>query len=259
MSSSQPPDPSSSPQDDYVDEPEFDDNDTGPVRAMPPAQDTWSRRFDAPLTVTPRPVQKRSVSKLVPIAAAAVVAVAAIGGLGFWLLQRSPESDPPAPEPTAAPPTPDPTTTSPEPTARPDDEARLMQMLPRGYPPGSCEAVDAPERVLAQVNCAENIDPDGPLTAVYTLVEDRAALDAAFHDAMRTATQVVCPGNIQSPGPWRRNASPDRVSGTLFCGLREGQPTVIWTDDERLLVSAVESGPQGPTFPQLYAWWSSHS
>lgn len=219
------------------------------------------RRFDAPLTVTPRPVQPRSVPRL-PIVVAVVVAAAAVGGLGFWLLRpapESPESNAPAAEPTAAPPTSTPTTPSPQPAARADDEARLMQMLPRGYPPGSCAAVDGPESVLAQVNCTKNNDPDGPLSAVYTLAGDRAALDGAFNTAMQAADRVVCPGNIQSPGPWRRNATPDKVSGTLFCGLREGQPTVIWTDDERLLVSAVESGPQGPTLPQLYAWWSSHS
>ncbi|MGV0641798.1 hypothetical protein [Mycolicibacterium sp. XJ879] len=258
MSSPQPPDPSSTPHDDFH-SPGPNDDDTGPVRAVPRAPDTQMRRFDAPLSVTPRPVQPRSVPKAVPVAVAAVIAVAAIGGLGFWLLRPSPQDDAPA---VAAPPTSDPTTTpptTPATTIRPDDAPRLMQMLPRGYPPGACEAVDAPENVLAQVNCTQNVDPDGPQSAVYTLVEDRAALDAVFNNGMRTATQVVCPGNIQSPGPWRRNATPDKVSGTLFCGLREGQPTVIWTDDDRLVVSAVESGPQGPTFPQLYAWWSSHS
>lgn len=243
MSSPQPPDPSAKP---------------------PDADGDWPRRFDAPLTVNPRPVQPRSVPKLVPVALTVVVAVVAIGGLVFWLLRPTTDgarsaAEPPAAPPTTLPTTLSPTTTSPEPAPRPDHDARLMQMLPRGYPAGSCEAVNAPESVLAQVNCTNNIDPDGPLSGVYTLLADKAALDAAFGKALQSANRVVCPGNIQSPGPWRRNATPDRVSGTLFCGLREGQPTVVWTDDDRLVVSAVESGPQGPTFPQLYAWWSSHS
>ncbi|BBY81725.1 hypothetical protein MPUL_28830 [Mycolicibacterium pulveris] len=192
-------------------------------------------------------------------AGAAVIVVAVVGGLAYWLMRPTPEPAPtPVPPPAPASTTPPPAS-SPSPSPRAEDEARLMQMLPPGYPPGSCEPADPPESVLVQANCANNVDPDGPLSAVYTLVGDRAALDAAFTTAMQAATQVVCPGNIQSPGPWRRNATPEKVSGTLFCGLREGQPTVIWTDEERLLVSAVDSGPQGPTFPQLYAWWSSHS
>lgn len=244
MSSSQPPGPSS--------EPERGEH------------DTWTRRFDAPLTVTPRPVQRRSVPRSVLTVVAAVIAVAVVGGLAYWLTRPSSEPEPtaapPAPTSTTSPPAqPSPSPATPTPTSRADDEARLMQMLPPGYPPGSCEPVDAAENTLAQINCGRSSDPDGPLSAVYTLVADREALDAAFTAAMQAANQVVCPGNIQSPGPWRRNATPDKVSGTLFCGLREGQPTVIWTDEDRLLVSGVESGPDGPTFPQLYSWWSSHS
>ncbi|MCV7219566.1 hypothetical protein H7I95_01315 [Mycolicibacterium elephantis] len=212
--------------------------------------------------MTPRPVQRRSVPRSVLIAVAAVIAVAVVGGLAYWLTRPSseprPTAAPPAPTSTTSPPA-QPATATPIPTSRAGDEARLMQMLPPGYPPASCEPVDAPESTLAQVNCARNIDPDGPLSAVYTLVGDREALDAAFTAEMQAANQVICPGNIQSPGPWQHNATPDKVSGTLFCGLREGRPTVIWTDEDRLLVSAVESGPDGPTFPQLYAWWSSHS
>ncbi|AMO59399.1 Uncharacterised protein [Mycolicibacterium phlei] len=34
---------------------------------------------------------------------------------------------------------------------------------------------------------------------------------------------------------------------------------IAWTDDVKMTVSAVRSGADGPTFPQLYAWWSKHS
>jgi hypothetical protein len=97
------------------------------------------------------------------------------------------------------------------------------------------------------------------MTATYSLVKDKATLDAAFNAVLAASTRVNCPGNIQSPGPWRRNATPDKTSGTLFCGLRDDRPTVVWTDDARLVVSSVRAGPQSPTFDELYAWWSSHS
>jgi len=38
-----------------------------------------------------------------------------------------------------------------------------------------------------------------------------------FDDPLRGSTIVTRPGNIQSPGPWRRNATPQQVSGTLVC------------------------------------------
>jgi len=134
-----------------------------------------------------------------------------------------------------------------------------MRVLPRGYPPGSCKPESPPEGALAQVSCTRNTDPDGPLSGTYTLVSDRKALEAVFANTMSSATRVNCPGNIQSPGPWRRNATPQIISGTLYCGLRDGQPIVAWTDDARLTLNAVTSGPGGPTFPALYTWWSSHS
>jgi hypothetical protein len=183
----------------------------------------------------------------------AVAAVALAGGLIFWLTRPSSDS---AQAPTAAPST----SASPaSPTSDGEDEDRLMRSVPHGYAPDACDGAVPPRNALAQVNCTKNTDAGGPESATYTLAADKAALDAYFDDSVKTAQQVNCPGNIQSPGPWRRNATPQTVSGTLFCGLREGRPTVVWTDDAKLVVSAVQSAPEGPTFPALYAWWSSHS
>lgn len=276
MSSSTPSDPSqhepTAPDDDGPG-PEPDEADTGPLQTVSPDEsfgsrwdsdpewnnpvpaqhETWAGRFDAPLTVSPRQMQRQRDMKPILIGtAAAIGAVVVVGGVIFWLTRPSTDSA----QPASADPT---TSASPEPSANPEDEARLQRQLPRGYPADSCEAAQPPEGVLAQLDCEKNTDAGGPLSARYTLAGDRAALDATFNAAIGAATRVNCPGNIQSPGPWRRNATPDRISGQLFCGLQEGQPTVVWTDVEKMTVSAVRAGPQGPTFPQLYAWWSSHS
>ncbi|MGV0790332.1 hypothetical protein [Mycolicibacterium sp. XJ1819] len=191
------------------------------------------------------------------VAIAGILAVLVVGGLVFWLI-RSPSEDGAEP-PSAAPA--EPTTAAPSREASPaaQHEAQLQRLLPPGYPADACHPAPAPKDALAQVNCERNVDPGGPLAATFTLFAEKAALDAAFNEAIATAQQVNCPGNIQSPGPWRRNATPDRVSGTLYCGTQEGRPTVAWSDDTKLVLSAVRSGPQGPTFPELYAWWSSHS
>jgi hypothetical protein len=57
------------------------------------------------------------------------------------------------------------------------------------------------------------------------LFEDDAALDAAFGAVVGNTRVVNCPGNIQSPGAWRRNATPQQVTGTLVCGFRDDVPT----------------------------------
>jgi hypothetical protein len=82
----------------------------------------------------------------------------------------------------------------------------------------------------------------GPPSATSTLGENKAAFDAALNDMAQASTTVNCPGNIQSPGPWRRNATPDKVSGVLFCGVQDGRPTVAWTDEARRVLSEVQSG-----------------
>jgi hypothetical protein len=240
------------------DEPAADDTDTGPLQVSKPTQaddgwgpapDTWAARFDAPLTVNPRQVQDNR-RPIVFFSIVAVVVIAVVGGLIYWLMHPSGDSSD-APSANDAVP-------STSAVAEADTQA-LMRLLPAGYPAGSCKPAAAAKGVLAQVNCDTNSDQGGPTTATYTLVKDKSALDAAFNEAIAASVRVNCPGNIQSPGPWRRNATPDKTSGTLFCGLAGDRPTVAWTDDARLVLSAVHAGPQAPTLDELYAWWSSHS
>ncbi|MGX9788339.1 hypothetical protein [Mycobacterium sp. MMS18-G62] len=246
------------PSPDPWDEPEPDDADTGPLQisASAPAVDdswesehgSWADKFDAPLIVNPRPVH-RERKPVIVLGSIALLGVLVVGSAIFWLMRPTSESS-----------TSSGATTTSAASTPPNPEAdRLLRMVPAGYSSTACKAVATPKSALAQVSCEANSDAGGPLSATYTLGSDKAALDTAFNDIVAASTRVDCPGNIQSPGPWRRNATPDKVSGVLFCGVQSGRPTVAWTDEARLVVSAVQSGPQGPTFDQLYAWWSSHS
>jgi hypothetical protein len=244
----------------WPDEPAPDDADTGPLDVSEPTQsddgwgpapDTWARRFDAPLTVNPRQVQDNR-KPIIFFSIVAVVVIAAVGGSIFRLVRPSADT-PDAPSANQATSS---TTASGEADA---DTQKLLRLLPAGYQAGSCTSVAVPKGVLAQVNCDMNSDPGGPTSSTYTLVKDKATLDATFNDIVAGSTRVNCPGNIQSPGPWRRNATPEKVSGTLYCGIKADRPTVAWTDDASLMVSTVEAGPQAPTFDELYAWWASHS
>lgn len=246
------------PSPDSWDELEPDDADTGPLQisAQAPAVDDswesergpWADKFDAPLIVNPRPVH-RERKPIIVLGSVGLLVVLVVGGLIFWLVRPASESTTSGGDTTAAA----------APTASNPDADRLMRMVPAGYSPSACKAVATPKDALAQVNCDANSDAGGPLSATYSLASDKTALDAAFNDIVAASTRVDCPGNIQSPGPWRRNATPEKVSGVLFCGVQGGRPTVVWTDEPRLVVSAAQSGPQGPTLDQLYAWWSSHS
>lgn len=223
------------------------------------ADDPWQRFYDS--SSAPR----RGNHLL--IAGGVVVSVIAVA-VAVWLVVRPSESSgstpaAPAATPAAAPPAATSSTGRPDPTSSspPDPADRLLALLPSGYPAQACAAAPAdPERgQVAVVDCARNLDPGGPASATYTLMVDPDALGAAFSAEVDGLSEVVvCPGNIQSPGPWRRADAP-RPSGVLVCGMSQDRSTLAWTDDARKLLVTAQGDPTDSALGDLYAWWSGHS
>ncbi|MDN4521100.1 hypothetical protein [Mycolicibacterium austroafricanum] len=173
-------------------EPEPDDADTGPLHVSrlrtPLGEGPGDRepRYDAPLSVNPRPVHRdRRPVVLVAAAAAAVVGLGALA----WVFWPSSGGEGHAGAPT--------TTTETE--SREEAETRLLGMVPPGYAADACEAVVPVNGALAQVSCDKNDDTGGPLTATYTLAKDGRALRELFDGVVNASAVVNCPGNIQSP------------------------------------------------------------
>jgi hypothetical protein len=223
-----------------------------PQYAPPPVprpEDTYAGRFTAPLSVDPRSIPVKHTNSQPAIIAAAAVAAVALVALGVWWLWPSGDSGNAASDPV--------------PTSTPVIDAagrdKLMGLLPAGYSSEACTAEEAPEGAVAVVNCTRNADAGGPASATYTLMADADALDAAFERTVNEARVVNCPGRIQSPGPWRRNASPQKVAGTLLCSTPDGLAQVAWTTDSSLLLNVTRADPEGPTLDQLFTWWQSHS
>ena len=199
-------------------------------------------------------------------AAAAAVAVVAIGTLVWKGFSGSSEPTASAPASTTSATASDTsTTTSSSATPTPVstvDAGRLTRLIPAGYPPGACAA--APETTAsgpaAVTSCRGNADLAAPSTSTYTLARSPEAMRAEFDRVMNgpgTET-VVCPDNMQSPGPWRRLTNPDQPVGTLWCGLRGGQPVLAWTLDSEAFIGTIQSPDRG-ALDQLYTWWASHS
>jgi len=229
------------------DEPKPDEEDTGPLQVSSPAPAVADRRYDEPLSVNPRPVRRDNRHALITVAA--VLAVVVLGVLAWVFWPSSQDADTPGGDNASTTPT----------ESSQQAEVRLRKMLPRGYSAGACESVVPAQGALAQLSCGANTDPGGPLSATYTLAKDKTAAQGLFDDIVSTSSVVDCPGNIQSPGPWRRNATPQQTAGTLVCGFQQSKPTVGWSTDANQMISEVQSGPQGPNMVQLYTWWASHS
>ena len=220
------------------------------------------RKTSSPPTVDPTPTRDRK-----PLVAAGVAtALLVLGGWGFSALQSRPgatdSTEGQADSTTSATSSESVTPSSrpPSPAPRPEDFAKVTRVLPPGYPPDSCRpATTVEDGGVATMACGRNDDLGGPPSGLYTVFPDSVALTGAFDRAVAASQQVNCPGNIQSPGPWRRNASPQQIAGTLFCGTRGQDPVIIWSDTERMLLSTVQGRPEGPTLDALYPWWTQHS
>jgi len=150
---------------------------------------------------------------------------------------------------------------SPPPSTGSSAPPPLKVVLPSGYPPGACtrQASTDPgtEVVMA---CGPNQDPGGPTSGTYSLTRDGQSLQGGLAHVIGTATTVICPGNIQSPGPWRRLADPATPKGTLFCGIgNDGRPLIAWTFDPDRFLGVVQAAPSPDGLNALYAWWASHS
>ncbi len=197
----------------------------------------------APKVRRPRP-QAPKVNPIVVVWSIAGVLTVAAGVLIATLVMRESEPEPPA----AAPP-----------TATVDTAAQeqLVGLLPAGYPSGSCDQSAAPAGARAVVTCAKNTDAGGPASGTFTLAEDEVALQAAFGGVVSGTSTVVCPGNIQSPGAWRRNATPNVAAGTLYCGIDGDKAVIAWTTDSDLLLNVVQADRRA--MESLYRWWALHS
>lgn len=146
-------------------------------------------------------------------------------------------------------------------TAGVDPDPPLNLPLPPGYPPAACIPIDEPGPALTAAACGPHPALADPTAAHYTLYASIADLDAAFAEALAHSTAQPCPGGYQSPGAWRRKATPGSAAGTLFCGIDQtGRPVLVWTTASTRVLAVIRSEtPRSPSLPQLYTWWSGHS
>jgi hypothetical protein len=215
-----------------------------------PARDTAGSTSSQPWWNEPLPNKPpRSGPRQAPRIVAAAAVITAAVGIGAWLWLGG-AGDRQQGDPAPPPPVPN--------TAAADAQNRLLNKVASQYPPGSCTPAPPPAAATAMVVCKTS-DRRLPAAARYVAARDQSSMRAAFDDIVDHLTMRICPGKIQSPGPWRRNATPEKISGTLVCGAQADRSTVAWTTDADLLVSSIQTGTAGPTLEQLYAWWSAHS
>lgn len=134
----------------------------------------------------------------------------------------------------------------------------VLDLVAPRHPSGACAPVSTESEAVAVVVRCSDDRANAPRSATYSLAESPAELGVLFDELVGDLRVVTCPGNIQSPGAWRRAGS-TTPAGTLVCGTRGEVPTVAWTTDGDELLSVVSTDPGPRSLEMLYAWWSQNS
>lgn len=151
------------------------------------------------------------------------------------------------------------TTTEPTPTENPGSfQAKLMALIPDGYPTSVCEAASPPSPgALATIDCKKSVQPGGPEAARYSIFADKDQLILHFNESLKEDDEVQrCPGaDADSPIDWNFKAKPDEVAGQVACGTYQGNADVLWTQYDELMLADVQSTDMAG----LHDWWLNYS
>lgn len=203
----------------------------------------------------------------IPLAVMGGLAVLLIAALGIFFLVKPDEeaSGPTSPMTSTKKSTSERTsptrtrTTSQEPTTNPESfGAKLLALIPQGYPTSVCEVASPPAPgALATVDCGLSTQPGGPHAARYSLFADADQLAQHFADSVAENEEIFrCPGSdMDSPTDWNYKRSPDVVAGQVACGTYKGNADVVWTQNEDLVLADVQS----PNMDELHTWWLNYS
>ncbi|MCW2558361.1 MAG: serine/threonine protein kinase [Mycobacterium sp.] len=151
------------------------------------------------------------------------------------------------------------TTDEPTPTDNPDSfQAKLMALIPTGYPTSVCQAASPPSPgALATIDCDKSVQPGGPEAARYSIFADKDQLILHFNESLKENEETLrCPGaDADSPIDWNFKANPDDVAGQVACGTYKGNADVMWTQYDQLLLADVQSTDMN----SLHDWWLNYS
>ncbi len=191
----------------------------------------------------------RKRSPWTSVGSAALAALVVLGGVGLWL-----GSSTGGPTAVRIPVADIATSMMPRDPAFTPQQQQLMNLIPPGYAPGSCQpSVNPPPlpTTVASIDCFNNSSPGGPSTARYELFADENALNNQYQVDVNAAGPQPCPGNDASPGNWNFKNNPSAVAGSVMCFNANGTPDVEWTNNQYLTIADV----QGPDLAGLYNWW----
>ena len=131
----------------------------------------------------------------------------------------------------------------------------LAGSLSKGYGVNDCQPVQLSGPVLADLDCGQNPDANGPAAGVYQLFSYPSDLAAAFTSDVNGVSLSECGDNGESPGTWRQGSS-GQTAGQVACGTYKNAAVIIWTTDSKNVLSHIRAS--NADVNALYQWWRTN-
>jgi hypothetical protein len=132
----------------------------------------------------------------------------------------------------------------------------LAGSLAKGYSLSNCQPAAADKMTflsLAELDCGQNTDPNGPASAVYRLLGHGEALAAEFNAFIKDISQTPCVDGGQTPMTWTQG----QTTGQEACGTQNGVATITWTTDGKNVLASLRSS--NTDVNALRQWWLSNA
>ncbi|BBZ46083.1 serine/threonine protein kinase [Mycobacterium parmense] len=139
-------------------------------------------------------------------------------------------------------------------TGSQDDINALATSLSKGYDVKMCQPAPLTGTVLAELDCGQSPDPNGPAAGVYQLFGSGADMSAAFTAGIKGVSLSTCGDSGQSPGTWHQGSG--QAAGQVACGTYENAATITWTTDSKNVLSHVRAS--NTDVNALYQWWRTN-
>ncbi|OBH00706.1 MULTISPECIES: serine/threonine protein kinase [unclassified Mycobacterium] len=131
----------------------------------------------------------------------------------------------------------------------------LAGALSKGYGLNNCQAAPLSGPLLAELDCGQNPDSNGPAAGVYQLFSNGSDLAAAFTSGINGVSLSACGDNGQSPGTWHQGSS-GATAGQVACGTYKNAAVITWTTDAKNVLSHVRAS--NTDVNALYQWWRTN-
>jgi hypothetical protein len=131
----------------------------------------------------------------------------------------------------------------------------LASSLSKGYGLNNCQPAQLSGPLLAELDCGQSPDPNGPAAGVYQLFSSGSDMAAAFTSGINGVSLSACGDNGQSPGTWHQGSS-GATAGQVACGTYKNAAVITWTTDSKNILSHIRASSTDVN--ALYQWWRTN-